>query len=317
MHHFCTYFDRYYLPRALALHESLSRYQTDFILHALCLDQESADVLNELQLPKLRVIALDDFLSRDAELAALRSQRQSLDFYFTCTPAIVRYMFATLTEPSHITYLDADLYCYANLDPLLSDYRNASAAIIEHRFPPERDRAHRFGRFNVGLLQFRRSRWREQCLAWCADKEEPGRFGDQMYLDEWPQRYTNVCVIDHAGANVAVWNLARHHIRMEQDRYFSDTQPLLFVHFHRFRRVLWRFYDPVTYEYDVVATPAVRAMFRDYARAIERAERHVAAAHPRVAIDIRSSLRGHAGGSFLARARTVFANWRRGRYWWL
>src|SRR3954471_21415357 len=47
-HEYCTLFDSNYLPRALAMYRSLERCDDDFLLRALCMDEESRDLLQRL-----------------------------------------------------------------------------------------------------------------------------------------------------------------------------------------------------------------------------------------------------------------------------
>ena len=61
MNHFCTYFDHCYLPRGLALYQSLKQHCSSFQLWVLCLNQACYDVLSQLNLPDINLIALEDF----------------------------------------------------------------------------------------------------------------------------------------------------------------------------------------------------------------------------------------------------------------
>src|SRR3989442_95812 len=53
MRYFCTYFDSRFLPRALALRESLARRRPEFHLWGLCLDAEGCAAGRRLGLPGL------------------------------------------------------------------------------------------------------------------------------------------------------------------------------------------------------------------------------------------------------------------------
>ena len=84
--------------------------------------------------------------------------------------------------------------------------------------------------------------WRERCLEWCGSIPEPGRFGDQKYLDDWPQRFEGVHVVQHFGANLAPWNIRNHNIARRGDHLLIETFPVIFFHFHGFRRLTLSIY---------------------------------------------------------------------------
>ncbi len=285
MRYYCTYFDRYYLPRGLALYQSLCRHAGEFFLHVLCLDTHTSRVLSALALPHIQIIHLDDFLDDDAKLRRAHATRLALDFYFTCTASLPIYLLARHQNIDAISYLDADLYFFSSPEPIFEALGGALIMAIEHRFPDPRQ-AILAGRFNVAMQYFRRSdeanqclqRWREQCLDWCHDRLEEGRFGDQKYLDEWPSLYPGLHILQHPGANLAPWNLARHQLSWAStpgNDLLVDGKPLIFFHFHRTRRIFAKLYDPTLAEFKVTSSPLIRAIFRPYARALEQAENSV------------------------------------------
>ena len=184
-----------------------------------------------------------------------------------------------------ITYLDADLYFFADPAPLYEEIGDRSVAISAHRFPPELIAFEQFGIYNVGWLSFRRDEsalsclrwWRERCIEWCYDRVEPGRFADQKYLDDWPNRFQGVAVLSHKGANLAPWNLANYKVRASAGQVWVDEQPLVFFHYHGLRQIVRGFlYDPNFGQYGYAADQTVKnSVYAPYVRVLAEKSREV------------------------------------------
>lgn len=280
MLNFCTYFDRNYLPRALALVESLRSCGADFRLWALCMDGESEAALNRLALPGVEPVPLAELERHDADLRRSRANRTRVEYYFTCTPSLPLYLLDRRPELQLITYLDSDLFFYHHPQPVLDELGSGSVGIIAHRFAPAIRSFERFGRYNVGWLSFRRDPsgleclqwWRERCLEWCHDRVEPERYADQKYLDRWPSRFSGVKVIEHKGANLAPWNVANHRIRSREGRPWVDDQPLVFFHFQGFKQLAPWLYSSNFGLYRTRPSSVVRReVIAPYVRALRRA----------------------------------------------
>jgi hypothetical protein len=272
---YCTYFDVQYLSRGLALYGSLRAQAEDFRLFVLCLDDLTYDAMAARS--DVVRIRMCDFERQLPELAAAREDRSLLEYYYTCTPALIGHVFTQHPEVALLTYLDADLYFFSSPEPLFAEIGEKSVGIIEHRFPEELRALEEYGRFNVGWVTFAREegalrcleRWRGQCLEWCYDRVEPGRFGDQKYLDEWPRRFDRVVVLQHKGANVAPWNVSRFKIENISGRVFVDEVPLIFYHFHGLRCVRPGPFASGLSPYAAEMTPELRRhVYHPYLRAV-------------------------------------------------
>jgi FkbM family methyltransferase len=258
---FCTYFDNNYSAMGLALYQSLRQHCPAFQLWVLCLDEACLNLLTRLALPNLRIIRLDDFERDDAPLHAAKQNRSKLEYYFTCTPSLPLYLLRQHPELDMITYLDADLYFFGEPEPLFVALGSDSIAIIEHRFTPHLTHMHENGLYNVGWLSFRNDAnglaclqsWREQCLEWCYNRHEPGRYADQRYLDDWPQRFSGVVVLPFKGANLAMWNLGNYRLKLVGDKIMVNDEPLIFFHFHGLRRPQGWLFSLSTGYYGIVA----------------------------------------------------------------
>lgn len=292
MYRFCTYFDRRYLPRGLALYRSLRAHCHDFELWILCLDDPCRDVLRRLSLPGVRLVGLDELESADPELARARPTRTLIEYYYTCTPAFAHMLLSREGMPS-LTYLDADLYFFSDPESVFDELGEGSVAITPHRFPPGLRRLACHGEFNVGWITFRNdsngraclSWWRERCIEWCYERLENGRFADQKYLDEWPRRFRGVVAIRHKGANLAPWNVGRYRLRRNGRNLWVEDQPLVFYHFHRFRQITPWLFDPNLQRYRVRLTPLLRrAVYEPYIRAVLEAQREIAPHYAEVSL---------------------------------
>jgi len=304
MYYFCTYFDRHYLARGLALYQSLRGHCPSFRLWVLCMDRESHSALSRLGLSDVCLIALEDFEKGDEELLRAKENRSRVEYYFTCTPSLPLFIFKSYPEVDMITYLDADLFFFADPLALYKEIADHSIAIIEHRFPSYLLGNRKYGIYNVGWVSFRRDErafsclrwWREQCIEWCYDRLEEGRFADQKYLDDWPDRFPGVAVLRHKGANLAPWNLANYTIETDGERVLVDGQPLLFFHYHGFKQLRNWLYDPNLAAYKVRPSKAVlRSVFAPYIAVLMKTAKQVSPFLGEVSS--RNGIRGQMAGS--------------------
>jgi FkbM family methyltransferase len=242
--HFCTYFDSNYSAMGLSLHHSLLRHCPAFHLWILCLDDHCHELITRLGLPHVTVIALADFERGDEALCAAKRNRDTLEYYFTCTPSLPLYILRQQPGLDLITYLDSDLYFYSDPNPLFTQLGENSVAIVAHRFSPMMAHLVENGIYNVGWLSFRNDArglaclqwWRERCLEWCYIRHEPRRYADQKYLDDWPRRFAAVAVLPGKGTNLGLWNVGQYVLSRRNGTIFVDEDPLIFFHFHGLRR---------------------------------------------------------------------------------
>lgn len=284
MFYFCTYFDSNYLIKGLALYRSLVRHAIAFRLWVLCFDDLAYETLQKLALPEVDPISLKDFEEGDEELLQTKGNRSRIEYYFTCTPSLPLYILRNHPEVDVITYLDADLFFFADPSPIYQELGNGSVLIMGHRFPPRLRHLEAHGIYNVGLLSFRRDDvgleclhwWRSRCLEWCYDRVEDGRFADQKYLDDWPTRFPGVVVLQHKGAGLAPWNVENYSLGLENGQILVDSQPLVVFHFHGFKQINWWLYDPNLASYGVHADFLLkRYIYVPYMRKLQEVARRI------------------------------------------
>ncbi len=291
MYSFCTYFDYRYIIRGLALYQSLRQHCSSFQLWVLCMDSNCYAVLSELRLPNVHLIALEEFEKGDERLLEAKKTRSLIEYYFTCSPSLPLYVLDNNPAVDLITYLDADLFFFANPKPIFDEIGDHSIAIIGHRFPPALSHREIYGIYNVGFVSFRRDEnglaclrsWRSQCIDWCYDRINNERFADQKYLDHWPSTFAGVAVVHHKGANLAPWNIAGYNISSKQNSVWVDDDPLIFFHFHGLKRVHDRLYDPGLSDYNVKPTKIIlKKIFAPYMAAISNINRDLLPVVPEI-----------------------------------
>jgi hypothetical protein len=237
---YCTCFDVNYLSRGLALYHSLQRHAPGSRLWVLCLDRPCHQLLTGLGLPNLVPVSLSDFEAADPEVAATRSNRNLVEYYFTCSPAWLLYVLGQEASSEWVTYLDGDLFFFDTPEKIFDELENAAFAIIPHRYTPQLKRYRKFGIYNVGWVGVRNGSegiaavkwWRDRCVEWCYDYVDGERFADQGYLQTLAARFANVKVIENVGANLAPWNIGNYRIEFQDSKLRIDSVwPLIFFHF--------------------------------------------------------------------------------------
>ena len=279
--HYATYFDRHYLSRGLALYQSLVRHSPPFVLWVLCLDDETYRTLALLRLEHVKLIELSELERAHPALLRAKPGREAFEYYWTCGPALLLYLFQHRPQISLLAYLDADIFFFGDPSPLHREMEQDSILLVEHRLSPSKQAVHvDKGVYNVGLVLFRRTPvalaclewWSEQCIEWCFDRVEPGRFGDQKYLDEWPSRFGEVTVTRQLGAGLAPWNVDNYRYRCDRGRVSVDGDPLVFYHFNRLRVINRWLYDPGLWRNRIMLDPFVkRHIYVPYVRVLRAA----------------------------------------------
>lgn len=230
MLNFCTLFNQSYFSRGLALYQSLKEHSSNFHLYIFAFDEKTKVILSEIALPEVTVIGLEELENED--LLRVKPTRTSGEYCWTCTPAIIKYSLEHF-QLDHCTYLDADLFFFKDPKVLIDEVLNANKDVLitPHNYTWIFDQTKASGIYCVQFMYFKNTRdgmtvlkdWYDQCIDWCYARAENGRFGDQKYLDVWPQKYNCVHILEHLGA-LAPWNV--NSISLDH---------LVFYHFHGFK----------------------------------------------------------------------------------
>ena len=234
----CTYTDKNYLPQLLSLIESLIKNgKIEFRIYVLCLDEIVLQVLQKIDYAKVVTISHEQFLNENPNQKIALGNRPLLNYYYTCTPVLIRQAFKLNRDVARVTYIDADMYCMGDLKEYFTEITDKDISILEHRNDSPLIAEH--GKFNVSILTFTNSDESFACLSWwekmtfqsTAFNEKV--FGDQKYLDEFPERFKNVHVIQHKGVGTAPWNINRHKTSLEGNNVLIDNNKLIIYHFAR------------------------------------------------------------------------------------
>jgi hypothetical protein len=239
--HFVTLFDNNFLPIGLCLHASLCEHGRPFHLWVLCLDEQVEQNLRSLALPEVTLIPLCEV--EDERLLGVKPSRSRAEYCWTLTPFTAQFVFARDATLKRVTYLDADLFFFADPQQLLAEFERSGKHVLitEHAYDPRYERtgrARRSGRFCVQFMTFRRTPeaekvfgwWQERCLEWCYARAEEGKFGDQKYLDVWPALFGDaVHILAQKEKTLAPWNVEYY------ARRAGGVVAPVFFHFHGFR----------------------------------------------------------------------------------
>lgn len=256
MEHFVTLFNSLYLPQGLTLYKSLGRYVKSYTLWVLCIDEETYTLLSALDLENIRLIKLSDVETE--ELLRVKNERKLVEYLWTLTPFTPRFVFESDPNIKRVTYLDADMWFLKDPACIFKEFEASgkSVLITDHAYAPENDRSVEFGQYCVQFMIFEREGgeqvrewWERRCVEWCYSYAEDGKFGDQKYLDQWPDKFKDsVHVLESQHWMLAPWNATRfpystgivfhfHGLRVLGDNKFSLSgyalPPNLIKHVYR------------------------------------------------------------------------------------
>ena len=243
----------------------------EYVLWILCVDDETYEVLVRLDLPNVRRLKLSDL--ETPELLDVKSGRTIGEYCWSLTPFAPRFVFEADPTAERVTYIDADLWFRKHPKKLFDelDASGKHVLITDHAYAPEHDQSATSGQFCVQFMTFTRDGgetvrkwWEERCVEWCFARFEDGKFGDQKYLDDWPERFGDVVhVLRDKELALAPWNASRF-----------PYGNAVFYHFHGLRLIsenkieIGNYFLPNALRRDVY-----QAYYEDMRKALEQLKR--------------------------------------------
>ena len=282
MRTYCTLFDKNYLYQGVALYDSLKRFAGDFKLYALCMDSISHRMMMKMKSENLIPVSVDELIT--PALSAARDHTTHGQFCWVCQPFICEFVLDK-HGCDMVTYLEADSLFFSDPEVLFGELGDGSVSLVPHNFSPEFDQIQTLhaGKFCVQFNTFRRNQkaqpvldyWKSSCFEYTKDR--PLFFPGQISLNDWPERFDGVKVLENPGAGVAPWNVQKFRIETIDSVPHVDGIPIVFYHFHQYGR-----YENGAHElgYYPLSTQVITSIYGPYVRAIRAAEQEVRALDP-------------------------------------
>lgn len=287
---YCTYFDHRYAHLGLTMIQSLRRHGGDGTVWVFCLTEEAERIVAQFGLPGVETVPLAALEAHFPGLAGAREDRSTIEYYFTLSPHVVRYVFDKAPDAQRVAYLDSDLYFFGPVVEIWACMGDAPVAIIPHNWHRRGDHFSKFGLYNVSWNSFSRSAqglrcldfWQSSCLEWCRDVPDGERFADQGYLSRFHEFAPDLAIVTHKGCDLAPWNIGGFDIRLRDGRVWVDEQPLLFFHFHAFKKDIGGRWYNGHWHYRAGTSRTVRDhIYRPYLQALVRVRAFVAPMLPK------------------------------------
>ncbi len=275
---FCTLFDINYIATGLTLYESLLKNVKKSVLWVVCMDSDTYDKLESLSLDRLKPVKLETIEAHFPELRQAKLNRSKVEYYFTCKSAILRFLFEVV-RVENAAYVDADMYFFNDFaHPRITD---CSTIITPHLFPHSQQHLDVCGKFNAGFVSVQASevsfrllrKWYEDCIEWCYDRIENGKYGDQKYLDQWKIQFDDVYESCHENLNVGPWNVGGKTVGEGHETVTLNGNRLICFHFHGLKKISAHKYELGVDHYDIPnLADVVNAIYIPYMLARRRVE---------------------------------------------
>ncbi|MBD2451083.1 hypothetical protein H6G76_28925 [Nostoc sp. FACHB-152] len=243
----CTIITKSYLAYARALATSLHEHNPDVKLYVLLADK--IDGYFEPANEPFELIRLE-------ELPDQQTVRR-MCFYYTafelcCALRGVLHQFIYENNLADLwLFLDSDILIYNSLEEIFQQLETTSILLNPHLVAPINNpnydalevRLLGSGVYNAGFLGIRRTDESKKFIDWFKQRlsqyafQRRGEgemnllFVDQLWLNLAPTLFRDIKYLLHLGANVGYWSLISHPIYKEDNIYFINNQPVLFIHF--------------------------------------------------------------------------------------
>ncbi len=272
---FCTLTTLEYLPKCLALLDSIESNTDSFHIWICCMEDAAYDILTGMGLENVTLVRVSEM--EDNKLRAVKKNRKDYEYCWTLKAPFMLHIFEKYENVASLLYLDADIYLFSRPDRCFKALERHTVLLTHHNFSqPYKHLYRKKGRFNAGIIGFKRCGtalsylkwWRKKCIEWCFDVVSEGRFADQKYLENFLKPYGSAYLEENIGMNAAVWNLEDKEVHCRGEDIFIGGDLLVFYHFSSFMILGENEFDLWKWDSLKVSGSAKELIYFPYARAV-------------------------------------------------
>jgi hypothetical protein len=237
-----THFNSDYSIRGLAMISSLRKNGFGAPILVVAHDIETKEYVRQMNFSEVEVISLSELEYAYPQLMAAKNDRSIIEYFYCLSPFAINYVFDNFSA-KRVIYLDADLYFFSSPESLINTSSDVNVVIVSHNYPERFNHLQVYGKFNVGWLQFSRTKtgldalkwWTDACLVSTNSKLSSKVYGDQKYLDEFESRFSGTAIRRNLGENLAPWNLFGKSLQTVNATTIVNDLPLYYFHFSGIR----------------------------------------------------------------------------------
>ena len=243
------------------MYRSISTLESNFHLHALCIDKKSHDLLLSLNLPNVTPYDAHQIEEESEELQAFKNNSEKsrrwawagaipygddyANYCWALTPFFCHYLLKNKNIDS-LLYVDADIYFYSDINLIFEEISDKSIGIVTHRTEHHLTDETEAGKYNVGIVYFKNDETGFECATFWKDlllnphnpySDHYGTCGDQKYLELFEIKFdpSKICVIDSLAGHGAPWSFESYkYIDKYKIEWRGTEQQLIFNHFSHF-----------------------------------------------------------------------------------
>lgn len=284
-HNFCTLLSRDYLAKGLTLYNSLLDHDKHFTMFIFCMEKESTSILEQMGLKNAVIISMSELETEDRGLLETKDSRSVQEYSWTAKASVMLYILRHYAEIDNIIWLDGDICFFSDAEPIYREWGSSSILLTEEKYTGLYEEKSRiYGKYQLGFMGFRRDetgiacleQFRRNVLQWCYNRFEEGKWSDQMYAVDWPEKYKNVHIVKHKGINVNPFILYRYvteqgmKIISGDSRVFIEDEELVLFHFYGFDRYNNREFDLCHYG-SFLSDDTLKYVYKPYTEQINKA----------------------------------------------
>lgn len=239
------------------------KHDPDFHFFFICLNDEVESLMKNMELTNATLINIKDIENEDRELANVKTTRNDKEYIWTAKASVLLYIINHFLEIDHIVWLDGDTAFFSDPQPIFDEWKDYSIFLTEEKFIGKYEWLGRMnGFYNTGFMGFKRDensleclKWfREKLIEWCFDKHERGLWSDQVYVNDWTDRFNNVGVAENLGINVTPFILLYtrtelgYIVTLNDNNIYINDRKLILFHYYGFKYFDGNVFDLCGYE---------------------------------------------------------------------